>query len=134
ATFVPRYFCTSASVGTSRVPLWLSFAHSVIAWSINASRPVQAFRIVGRVKYHVVLAKIQTVAAAIMRRLRNRRTRSRKVGFHVAPPAAGPPDMTGAYSFIASGSTPTSLHHFRYANGEISLGLISLRPPQKTFV
>ena len=35
---------------------------------------------------------------------------------------------------IVSGSTPWVTHHSRYANGLISLGLISLRPPQKTLV
>ena len=41
---------------------------------------------------------------------------------------------TAHYSRIVSGSTPTVAHHSRYANGEISDGLISLRPPQNTFV
>ncbi len=33
---------------------------------------------------------------------------------------------------ICSGSRPTLRHHWLYATGEISEGLISLRPPQKT--
>src|SRR5215218_4232474 len=35
---------------------------------------------------------------------------------------------------ISAGSIPTERHHSSYANGEISLGLISLRPPQNTLV
>ena len=38
------------------------------------------------------------------------------------------------HSRIVSGSTPIFAHHARYAIGEISDGLISLRPPQNTFV
>ncbi len=39
-----------------------------------------------------------------------------------------------AHSRIVSASMPILAHHSRYAIGEISDGLISLRPPQKTFV
>ncbi len=35
---------------------------------------------------------------------------------------------------MAVGSSPFCSHHAAYAIGEISDGLISLRPPQKTFV
>ena len=35
---------------------------------------------------------------------------------------------------MLSAAMPISSHHAAYASGEISLGLISLRPPQKTFV
>jgi hypothetical protein len=35
---------------------------------------------------------------------------------------------------MAAGSTPIFVHHTRYSDGRISDGLISLRPPQKTFV
>ena len=40
----------------------------------------------------------------------------------------------GRSSFIDSGSIPWLWQNWRYAIGEISLGLISLRPPQKTLV
>ncbi len=42
-------------------------------------------------------------------------------------------EMRG-YARIASGSRPIDAHHPRYAMGETSDGLISLRPPQKTLV
>jgi MFS transporter, DHA1 family, tetracycline resistance protein len=41
---------------------------------------------------------------------------------------------TPDHAHIFSGSNAIAWHQSRYANGEISDGLISLRPPQKTFV
>ena len=38
------------------------------------------------------------------------------------------------YARMAAGSTPFSRQKSAYASGETSDGLISLRPPQKTFV
>jgi hypothetical protein len=39
-----------------------------------------------------------------------------------------------SYCRILSGSTPIAWQNWRYAAGAISLGLISLLPPQKTLV
>src|SRR5436309_9213657 len=44
------------------------------------------------------------------------------------------PHSPSTHSFIVSGSTPRLRQKSKYANGEISDGLISLRPPQNTFV
>jgi hypothetical protein len=55
----------------------------------------------------------------------------RQTGMSAPPKSAV---FVTAHSRISSGSMPFDSHHCRYANGEISLGLISLRPPQKTLV
>jgi hypothetical protein len=40
----------------------------------------------------------------------------------------------GIFYLIAAGSMPLRRQKSAYSSGEISLGLISLRPPQKTLV
>src|SRR5207302_983133 len=52
----------------------------------------------------------------------------------ISHPRLPTPNSPESHSFIVSGSTPRLLQKSMYANGEISDGLISLRPPQKTFV
>ena len=45
-----------------------------------------------------------------------------------------PTEREPRYARMAAGSIPWRAHQRAYSTGEISDGLISLRPPQKTFV
>lgn len=60
------------------------------------------------------------------------RARSDKKNFPCAQPPAS--SFSDGSASISRGLHPTRLHHDEYSTGEISDGLISLRPPQKTFV